>query len=62
MKHLGAAAGIVVVLAGAGSAGGAAKVPPTKPSSCSWGASSVTAQRVDGQWVVSPPATTGCVP
>jgi hypothetical protein len=61
MKHLGAAAGIVIVLAGAGSAGGAAKVPPAKRS-CDWGASSVTAQRVGDQWVVGPPATTGCVP
>ena len=61
MKHLGAAAGIVIVLAGAGSAGGAAKVPPAKRS-CSWGASSITAQRVDGQWVVGPPTTTGCTP
>ena len=61
MKHLGAAAGIVIVLAGAGSAGGAAKVPQAKRS-CSWGASSVTAQRVDGQWVVGRPTTTGCVP
>jgi hypothetical protein len=62
MKHLGAAAGIVIVLAGAGSAGGAAKSPPAKRPPCSWGASSVTAQRVDGQWVVGPPTTTGCVP
>jgi hypothetical protein len=62
MKHLGAAAGIVIVLAGAGSAGGAAKTPPSKPAGCTWGASSVTAQRVDGQWVVSPPTTTGCTP
>jgi hypothetical protein len=61
MKHLGVAAGIVIVLAGAGSAGGAAKVPPAKRS-CSWGASSVTAQRVGDQWVVGPPTTTGCVP
>jgi hypothetical protein len=61
MKRLGAAAGMIVVLAGAGSAGGAAKVPPAKRS-CSWGASSVTAQRVDGQWVVGTPTTTGCVP
>jgi hypothetical protein len=61
MKRLGAAAGMIVVLVGAGSAGGAAKVPPAKRS-CSWGASSVTAQRVDGQWVVGTPTTTGCVP
>ena len=52
---------MIVVLAGAGSAGGAAKVPPAKRS-CSWGASSVTAQRVDGQWVVGTPTTTGCIP
>jgi hypothetical protein len=62
MKHLGAAAGIVIVLAGAGSAGGAAKTPPPKPTGCSWGASSVTAQRVDGRWVVGTPTTTGCEP
>jgi hypothetical protein len=62
MKHLGAAAGIVVVLAGAGSAGGAAKTPPPTRPSCSWGASSVTAQRVGDRWVVGPPTTTGCVP
>jgi hypothetical protein len=61
MKRLGAAAGMIIVLAGAGSAGGAAKVPPAKRS-CSWGASSVTAQRVDGHWVVGTPTTTGCVP
>jgi hypothetical protein len=61
MKHLGAAAGIVIVLAGAGSAGGAAKTPPAKRS-CSWGASSVTAHFEDGRWVVDPPTTTGCAP
>jgi hypothetical protein len=61
VKHFGAAAGIVIVLAGAGSAGGAAKVPPAKQS-CSWGASSVTAQRVGDQWVVGTPTTTGCAP
>jgi hypothetical protein len=53
---------MIVVLAGAGSAGGAAKVPPAKRPACSWGASSVTAQRVGGQWVVGPPTTTGCAP
>jgi hypothetical protein len=60
MKRLGAAAGIVVVLATAAS--GAAKTPPTKRASCTWGASSVTARFVDGRWVVGTPATTGCVP
>jgi hypothetical protein len=62
MKRVGVAAGIVIVLAGAGSAGGAAKTPPSKPAACSWGASSITARRVDGQWVVDTPATTGCTP
>jgi hypothetical protein len=62
MKRLGAAAGIVVVLATAASAGGAAKTPPAKRQSCTWGASSVTAQRVDGEWVVGPATTTGCTP
>jgi hypothetical protein len=60
MKRLGAAAGIVLVLATA-SAGGAAKTPPAKRS-CSWGASSVTARFEDGKWVVGTPTTTGCVP
>jgi len=65
MKHLGAAAGIVVVLAGAGSAGGASNASPAKrpkTASCSWGASSVTARFVDGRWVVGPPHTSGCTP
>ena len=62
MKNLGAAAGIVIVLATAASAGGAAKTPPPKRPSCSWGASSITARRVDGQWVTGTPTTTGCVP
>jgi hypothetical protein len=62
MKNLGAAAGIVIVLAGAASTGGAAKAPPAKRSSCSWGASSVTARFEDGRWVVGPQTTTGCVP
>jgi hypothetical protein len=61
MKRLGAAAGIVVVLATAAS-GGAAKTPPTKRASCTWGASSVTARFVDGEWVVGTPTTTGCTP
>jgi hypothetical protein len=61
MKRLGAAAGMIIVLVGAGSAGGAAQVPSAKRS-CSWGASSVTAERVDGRWVVGTPTTTGCAP
>ena len=61
MKRLGAAAGIVMVLATAASAGGAAKTPP-KRASCNWGASSVTGQRVGDRWVVGTPTTTGCAP
>jgi hypothetical protein len=62
MKRLGAAAGIVLVLVGAASAGGAQRTPPPKPTACTWGASSITARRVGGEWVVGPPTTTGCVP
>jgi hypothetical protein len=62
MKRLGTAVGIVVALASAASAGGAAKTPPSKPATCSWGASSVTAQRIGDRWVVGTPTTTGCVP
>lgn len=29
---------------------------------CAWGASSVSAEQVDGKLVVSPVATSGCVP
>jgi hypothetical protein len=29
---------------------------------CTWGASSIRAEVVDGKFVVSPPATSGCVP
>ena len=29
---------------------------------CTWGASSVRAEVVDGKLVVSPPATSGCIP
>jgi hypothetical protein len=64
MKHLGAAAGIVVVLAGAGSAGGASNPPPAKEpkTTCSWGASSVTARFENGRWIVGAPTVTGCAP
>jgi hypothetical protein len=29
---------------------------------CTWGASSIRAKVVDGKFVVSPPATSGCIP
>jgi hypothetical protein len=31
-------------------------------SACNWGASSVTASYENGQWVVSEPETSGCIP
>jgi hypothetical protein len=32
------------------------------PAPCLWGASSVSAEQVDGKVVVSPAATSGCIP
>jgi len=32
----------------------------TRP--CTWGASSITAQLVDGKWIVGKPHTSGCIP
>jgi hypothetical protein len=46
---------LVVPIAGAG-----AEQPPA--NDCTWGASSVTAELVDGRWVESEPATSGCIP
>jgi hypothetical protein len=52
------AAAIAVGLAlGVGSARSA-----THDSSCTWGASSITAQYVGGKLVESQPVTTGCTP
>jgi hypothetical protein len=43
--------------------GGASAEGTTKADdSCTWGASSVTATVVDGQWVESQPQTSGCIP
>ncbi len=39
---------------------GAEQGPP--PADCTWGASSVTAEFVDGRWVESTPETSGCIP
>ena len=47
---------LVVPIAGAG-----AKQPP-RADDCTWGASTVTAEVVDGRWVESTPATSGCIP
>jgi hypothetical protein len=36
---------------------------PAEPKEdCTWGASSVTAVKVNGQYVQSEPATSGCIP
>jgi hypothetical protein len=59
--HLRAAAAIAAVLLGS-AAGAAAPAPAKKPSTCTWGASSVTARFVDGRWVVGTPQTSGCTP
>jgi hypothetical protein len=33
-----------------------------EPTTCTWGASSVSAEVVDGNVVTSEPATSGCIP
>jgi hypothetical protein len=41
----------------------AASAAPAKQSdACTWGASSVVVEEVNGQLVQSEPATTGCIP
>jgi hypothetical protein len=54
--------GLVVVLAGTASAGGASNPSKRPKADCTWGASSVTARFVDGRWVAGTPHTTGCAP
>jgi hypothetical protein len=39
---------------------GSAPAEPTE--ACTWGASSVIVEQVDGQYVQSEPVTTGCIP
>jgi len=46
----------LVVLLTAGAA------PAKRTDDCTWGASSVTVQEVDGRLVQSEPATSGCIP
>lgn len=41
--------------------GGASAAEPPAPE-CTWGASSVVAEFEDGEFVVSEPATSGCIP
>jgi hypothetical protein len=40
----------------------AAAAPAKRSDDCTWGASSVMVQEVNGQLVQSEPVTTGCIP
>ena len=40
----------------------AASAAPTKRADCTWGASSVVVEQVNGQLVQSEPSTSGCIP
>jgi hypothetical protein len=40
----------------------AAAAPAKRADACTWGASSVVVEEVNGQLVQSEPATTGCIP
>jgi hypothetical protein len=48
---------LLVVLTVAASA-----APAKRADACTWGASSVVVEQVDGEYVQSEPATTGCIP
>jgi len=50
----------VCLLAGSLTAVGSAPAEPTEE--CSWGASSVIAEQVNGEYVQSEPRITGCIP
>ena len=39
-----------------------AAAPPTQGDDCTWGASSVMVQEVNGKLVQSEPVTSGCIP
>jgi hypothetical protein len=41
---------------------GAAAAPVRQAEECTWGASSVVVEEVNGQLVQSEPATSGCIP
>jgi hypothetical protein len=54
---------LLVVLTVAASAAPAKQSAPTKRAdACTWGASSVVAEVVDGQVIEGEPTTTGCIP
>ena len=40
----------------------ASAAPANRADACTWGASSVMVERVNGQLVQSEPVTTGCIP
>jgi hypothetical protein len=40
----------------------AGAAPAKRADACMWGASSVIAEQVNGQYVESEPVTTGCIP
>jgi hypothetical protein len=40
----------------------AGSAPAQRGEECTWGASSVIVEQVNGQYVQSEPATTGCIP
>jgi hypothetical protein len=40
----------------------ASAAPAKRTDACSWGASSVVVEEVNGQLVQSQPVTTGCIP
>jgi hypothetical protein len=62
MKLRALAAGVIAAVLLGSAAGAAAREPAKEPSACTWGASSVTARMVDGQYVVGTPQTSGCTP
>jgi hypothetical protein len=47
---------LVVLTVAAGAA------PAKRSDACTWGASSVVVQQIDGKLVQSEPVTTGCIP
>jgi hypothetical protein len=40
----------------------ASAAPKKRTDECTWGASSVVVEQIDGKLVQSEPATTGCIP
>jgi hypothetical protein len=52
----------LVLTMAASSAPAKQATPPTQPDACTWGASSVVVEEVDGKLVQSEPATSGCTP